>query len=51
MYYHFAKFLFVEDLGQMRTAHLAAVRCLNDALPPSTRRGGWIEIPFEGRTW
>ena len=33
VYYHFAKFLFVNDLDQMRTAHQAAVRCLDDALP------------------
>src|SRR5262249_42080529 len=33
VYFHFAKFLFVQDAGQMREAHAAAVRCLNDALP------------------
>ena len=48
VYYHFAKFLFVDDLGQMRTAHLAAVRCLTDALPFLDPPGRRIEIPFEG---
>jgi hypothetical protein len=33
VYYHFAKFVFVEDLEQMRAAHTKAVRCLTDALP------------------
>ena len=48
VYYHFAKFLFVDDLSQMRAAHLAAVRCLNDALPYLDPPGRRIEIPFEG---
>jgi dienelactone hydrolase len=48
VYYHFAKFLFVDDLDQMRTAHLAAARCLNDALPFLSPPGRRIEIPFEG---
>ena len=37
LYYHFAKFLFVQDPGQLRAAHGAAVRCLNDALPHLSR--------------
>lgn len=48
VYYHFAKFLFVEDLDQMRTAHAAAVRCLDDALPYLDPPGRRIEIPFNG---
>src|ERR1700730_1271097 len=48
VYYHFAKFLFVDDLDQMRTAHMAAVRCLDDALPYLEPPGRRIEIPFEG---
>ena len=48
VYYHFAKFLFVEDLDQMRAAHQAAVRCLNDALPYLDPPGRRIEIGFEG---
>jgi dienelactone hydrolase len=46
VYYHFAKFLFVTDLGQMRIAHLAAVRCLTDALPYLDPPGERVEIPF-----
>jgi 2,6-dihydroxypseudooxynicotine hydrolase len=48
VYYHFAKFLFVDDMDQMRTAHMAAVRCLNDALPYLDPPGRRVEIPFEG---
>ena len=48
VYYHFAKFLFVDDLDQMRTAHMAAVRCLDDALPYLDPPGQRIQIPFEG---
>jgi dipeptidyl aminopeptidase/acylaminoacyl peptidase len=48
LYYHFAKFLFVEDMRQMRTAHTAAVRCLTDALPYLVPPGRRVEIPFEG---
>ncbi len=48
VYYHFAKFLFVNDLDQMRAAHMAAVRCLNDALPYLDPPGRRIEIPFDG---
>jgi dipeptidyl aminopeptidase/acylaminoacyl peptidase len=48
VYYHFAKFVFVEDLDQMRAAHANAVRCLNDALPYITPKGRRIEIDFEG---
>jgi dienelactone hydrolase len=48
VYYHFAKFLFVDDLGQMRAAHMRAVACLTDALPFLDPPGRRIEIPFEG---
>jgi len=47
-YYHFAKFLFVQDPAQMRAAHAAAVRCLNDALPYLSPPGERVEIPFGG---
>jgi dipeptidyl aminopeptidase/acylaminoacyl peptidase len=46
-YYHFAKFVFVEDLDQMRRAHASAVRCLMRALPHLDPPGERIEIPFE----
>lgn len=46
--YHFAKFLFVNDLEQMRAAHQAAVACRTAALPYLRPPGRRIEIPFEG---
>jgi dipeptidyl aminopeptidase/acylaminoacyl peptidase len=48
VYYHFAKFLFVDDLSQMRAAHRKAVGCLTDALPYLDPPGRRVEIPFEG---
>jgi 2,6-dihydroxypseudooxynicotine hydrolase len=48
VYFHFGKFVFVEDLDQMRTAHERAVACANDALPLLSRPGRRIEMPFEG---
>jgi 2,6-dihydroxypseudooxynicotine hydrolase len=48
VYYHFAKFLFVNDLDQMREAHGRAVRCLTDALPYLDPPGRRVEIPFDG---
>jgi len=47
VYWHFAKFVFVEDLDQMKTAHMKAVRCLTDALPHLDPPGQRHEIPFE----
>jgi dienelactone hydrolase len=48
VYYHFAKFVFVDDLGQMREAHRHAVECLDDALAHLAPTGRRVEIPFEG---
>ena len=48
--YHFAKFVFVRDLVQMRAAHDAAVRCLDTALPHLDPPGERMEMPFEGST-
>jgi 2,6-dihydroxypseudooxynicotine hydrolase len=50
LYYHFAKFLFVHDPGQMRAAHAAAVRCLTAALPHLEPPGERIEIGYDGAT-
>jgi dipeptidyl aminopeptidase/acylaminoacyl peptidase len=50
VYHHFAKFVFVEDLDQMREAHRRAVACLTDALPHLAPTGRRIEIGFEGAT-
>lgn len=47
VYYHFAKFVFVEDIEQMRAAHARAVACLNDALPHLSPPGRRVEVPFE----
>ncbi|HEX5495402.1 MAG TPA: alpha/beta hydrolase [Mycobacteriales bacterium] len=48
VYYHFAKFVFVHDLDQMRAAHERAVRCLDDALPHLDPPGRRVEVPFDG---
>src|SRR5665647_1913610 len=48
VYYHFAKFVFVDDMDQMREAHRRAVMCLTDALPHLQPPGRRVEIPFEG---
>jgi dienelactone hydrolase len=48
VYYHFANFMFVDDIDQMRAAHLMAVRCAGDALPYLDPPGERVEIPFDG---
>src|SRR5262249_14454701 len=50
MYYHFAKFVFVQDPAQMREAHLHAVQCYTAALPLMRPPGERVAIPFEGKT-
>jgi 2,6-dihydroxypseudooxynicotine hydrolase len=50
MYYHFAKFVFVHDLKQMREAHLRSVGCYKDALAHMRPAGERVAIPFEGKT-
>ena len=47
VYYHFAKFLFVHDLAQMRAAHMKAVECRRAALPHLRPPGERVQIPFE----
>jgi 2,6-dihydroxypseudooxynicotine hydrolase len=49
VYYHFAKFLFVHDLAQMKAAHMKAVACRTTALPYLMPAGERVAIPFEGR--
>jgi 2,6-dihydroxypseudooxynicotine hydrolase len=49
IYYHFAKFVFVQDPAQMRAAHMKAVGCYKDALPLIRPPGEYVEIPFEGK--
>lgn len=48
VYYHFAKFVFVHDLDQMRAAHTKAVACRHLALPYLRPPGERVEIPYEG---
>jgi hypothetical protein len=47
--YHFAKYLFVNDMNQMRAAHRRAVACLNLALPHLDPPGERVMIPYEGK--
>jgi 2,6-dihydroxypseudooxynicotine hydrolase len=47
--YHFGKFLFVNDMAQMREAHRRAVECRNKALPCLQPPGERVAIPYEGK--
>jgi fermentation-respiration switch protein FrsA (DUF1100 family) len=49
VYYHFAKFLFVQDLGQMKAAHMKAVECRTLALPHLRPVGERVEMAYEGK--
>ena len=46
--YHFAKFVFVHDAAQMRSAHLKAVACREAALPHLDPPGERVRIAYEG---
>lgn len=48
VYHHFGKFVFVQDVDQMRAAHARAVACLDEALPHLDPPGRRIEMPFQG---
>ena len=50
VYYHFAKFLFVDQPQEMRAAHLKAVMCRSRALSLIDPPGERVEIPYDGRT-
>jgi dipeptidyl aminopeptidase/acylaminoacyl peptidase len=51
IYYHFAKFVFVQDLDQMRAAHMKAVECYRDGIAHlKPYPGKRVAIPFEGKT-
>lgn len=50
VYYHFAAFLFVNDVPQMKVAHQKAIACRQAALPYLTPPGERVEIPYEGKT-
>ncbi len=47
--YHFGKFLFVNDMTQMKHAHMKSVECRNHALPLLRLPGERVEIPYEGK--
>jgi dipeptidyl aminopeptidase/acylaminoacyl peptidase len=47
--YHFGKFLFVNDLKQMKAAHRKAVECRNKALPLLDPPGERVAISYEGK--
>jgi len=48
--YHFAKFVFVEDMAQLNAAHAKAVDCRTLALPHIDPPGERVAIPYEGHT-
>src|SRR5437868_8817788 len=48
VYYHFAKFMFVNDIDQMRAAHQRAVACRQAALPHLRPPGERVAIPYQG---
>jgi len=50
IYYHFAKFVFVQDPKQMRAAHMKAVECYRDGVVHARPPGERVAVPFEGKT-
>ena len=50
IYYHFASFLFVHDVPQMKVAHMKGVACRQAALPHLRPPGERVDIPYEGKT-
>ncbi len=51
IYYHFAKFVFVQDVEQMRAAHMKAVECYRDGVALlRPHPGKRVAIPYEGKT-
>ncbi len=47
--YHFGKFLFVNDLAQMKAAHAKTVACRQKALPLIDPPGERVAMPYEGK--
>ena len=47
--YHFGKILFVNDMTQLKQAHMKAVECRNKALPYLRPPGERVAIPYEGK--
>jgi 2,6-dihydroxypseudooxynicotine hydrolase len=50
VYYHFASFLFVHDVVQMKAAHKKQIECRQAALPHLRPPGERVEIPYQGKT-
>ncbi len=50
VYYHFASFLFVNDVAQMKAAHKKQIECRQLALPYLMPPGERVEIPYQGKT-
>ena len=48
--YHFGKFLFVNDMAQLKAANMKAVECRNKALPHLRPPGMRVAILYEGTT-
>ena len=48
IYYHFAKFVFVQDPKQMRAAHMKAVECYREGVAYARPPGERVEIAFSG---
>ncbi len=49
IYYHFAKFVFVQDAKQMRAAHMKAVACYQDGVAHARPPGERVEIDYFGK--
>lgn len=49
VYYHFACFLFVHDVPQMKEANMRAAACRTDALPHLRPAGERVDILYEGK--
>jgi len=49
IYYHFAKFVFVQDPKQMRAAHMKAVECYREGVAHARPPGERVEIPYAGK--
>ena len=46
IYYHFAKFVFVQDVKQMKAAHMKAVACYGEGVKYARPPGERVEIAF-----
>jgi dienelactone hydrolase len=50
VYYHFAAFLFVCDMPQMKVAHKRSIACRQAALPYLRPPGERLDVPYAGKT-